>query len=123
MGEAMFIAPGQEEVEVEAVMKFPIEGYTDDDDNIVRYLSRTYKFYVRIPNASKTALTPLEIGHSYNVQLKVYGLTKVQLRTTLEAWQDHGDNLIIDMDVNDHTKTWEDLHPEPAQEPAQEPEP
>lgn len=121
MGDAMFVQPNQTEFEVTATMLFPIEGYDQDPTN-AEYLTKTYTFYVRVKNAQGAVVeNGLLLGNSYNVQLKVYGLSKVVLRTTLEAWEDGG-NIEIDTDDPSNTVTWEEL-PDPAPAPAPEPEP
>ena len=122
MGDAMFVQPNQTEFRVVATMKFPITGYDKD------YLTRNYEFYVRLKDAYGNVVEDgLEIGHSYNVQLKVYGLSKVELRTTLEAWEDGGD-IEIDMDDPTNMVDWETLSAsddadETSTEPSTEPEP
>lgn len=108
IGHAMFVQPNQTEFKVVAFMRFPITGYSKS------HVQVPYTFYIRLrDNAGHITQNGLEIGKSYNVQLLVYGLSKVVLRTTLEAWEEGGD-ISIDTDLPWHTYNYWDLFTDPS---------
>lgn len=106
IGDALFVQPNQTQFECEAILRFPITGYAQP------FVEIPYTFYIRrtTGNPATVVENGLEIGQSYNVQIKVYGLSEVFVRTTLTPWTNGGDIVI---DTDDPTNTWEQL-PAPA---------
>ena len=96
VGHAMFVEPNQKEYVLIVSYRMPYQAGNDIED---RYLPMTEKYKVRLG-----ADQVLELGKSYNVVITVYGLSEIELTTTLEEWEDGGD---IDIDTADPENSWQ----------------
>ena len=106
IGHALMVAPGEAEYEMSITLKqtFDVtnpeygEGQTNPDPIGSTTLTRN----IVIPNAEVAPDTPTEDtvaqpGSSYAVNVKVYGMAKIEVDATLQGWKDGGD---IEVDTN-----------------------
>lgn len=106
IGHALMVAPGEAEYEMSITLKqtFDVtnpeygEGQTHPDPIGSTTLTRN----IVIPNAEVAPETPTEDtvaqpGSSYAVNVKVYGMAKIEVDATLQGWKDGGD---IEVDTN-----------------------
>ena len=100
VGDAFFVRPNQKQFPIRIFYRFPYETGAGTD-----YLNIADDFYVRL----STADALLEVGKSYHVNFTVYGLSEIEIRTTLEAWEDGG---TIELDTAEPINTQENLDDE-----------
>ena len=106
IGHALMVAPGEAEYEMSITLKqtFDVtnpdyaEGQTHEDPVGSTTLTRN----IVIPSAVVAPDTPTEDtvaqpGSSYAVNVKVYGMAKIEVDATLQGWKDGGD---IEVDTN-----------------------
>lgn len=110
IGHALMVAPGEAEYEMSITLKQlfdvtnpdygPAQDPSDGTDDPVG--STTLTRNIVIPNAEVAPDTPTEDtvaqpGSSYAVNVKVYGMAKIEVDATLQGWKDGGD---IEVDTN-----------------------
>ena len=110
IGHALMVAPGEAEYEMSITLKQlfdvtnpdygPAADPSDGTDDPVG--STTLTRNIVIPNAEVAPDTPTEDtvaqpGSSYAVNVKVYGMKKIEVDATLQGWKDGGD---IEVDTN-----------------------
>lgn len=99
IGEALLVAPGDHTYKLEVAMKqtkvtnSPAADPVTGEEDIVM---DPYVTDITIPGAVDAVA---EAGSSYNVQIIVYGLEQIQVKTILQPWTDGGD-IEIDPDAN-----------------------
>lgn len=94
VGEAFFVQPNQTQFPIKIYYRFPYESGSG-----TQYYSVDDVHYVRLYDANSQVIeNGLELGKSYHVNIIVYGLSNITLRTTLENWVDGGQ---IDIDTAD----------------------
>ena len=89
VGHAMFVEPNQETYKLIISYSMPYQAGEGTSD----YFNMTEKYKV-----SLGAGQVLELGKSYNVVIKVYGLSEIELKTTLEKWDEYPDPIPVDTD-------------------------
>ena len=101
VGDAIMVAPGDATYSLTVYVQ-----QTFDDDNPATEPENhpagvyPYSLTINIPNATGGTVTEKSVaqsGASYNVNIKLYGLEKIELETTLTGWEDGGN---IDIDTN-----------------------
>lgn len=103
VGDAIMVAPGDAAYSLTVYVQ-----QTFDDDNPTTEEENhpagvyPYPLTINIPSAQGGSLTDDEkdvaqSGASYNVNIKLYGMEKIELETTLTGWKDGGN---IDIDTN-----------------------
>lgn len=110
IGHALMVAPGESEYEMSITLKQefdvtnpdygPADDPSDGTDDPVG--STTLTRNIVIPSAVVAPDTPTEDtvaqpGSSYAVNVKVYGMKKIEVDATLQGWKDGGD---IEVDTN-----------------------
>ena len=81
VGEAMFVEPGQGQFAMKVKYRFPYQDANGD----TQYLRDESVLYIRLADVLPRPI--MAIGHSYNITIKVYGLSEIKLYTTLTAWE------------------------------------
>ena len=105
IGHALMVAPGEESYEMTVTLKQPFDvtnpDYTEDADDTQDPIgSTTLTRDIVIPNAvvgEGEADAVAQPGSSYAVNVKVYGMKKIEVDATLQGWKDGGD---IEVDTN-----------------------
>lgn len=77
VGDALFVQPNQKSFKLYLTCSYPYDGENGEK----LYYQVTDSYVISLPNDAL-----LEIGKSYNVQMTVYGLSEIELKTTLEGW-------------------------------------
>lgn len=94
VGEAMFVKPGETEYQMYVDMTMYIrEEATEpevegDEDHIHGALTEKVSLPLTLKLANANAF---EVGKSYNVNVTIYGLEKVEVEVVLNAWLEGGD--------------------------------
>lgn len=88
-GHCLMVAPGEKEYEMVITLK---QTFKTDDGSTNPAGTTDIKRPIVIPESAAAAE-----GTSYNVKVKVYGMAKIEVEATLEAWKEGGD---IDVDTN-----------------------
>lgn len=103
IGEALLVMPGEEEYVMEITVEQTVYGREDENGNAVT-TSRVVKpqtiknLEIRANEvAGSETIKKFKAGNSYNVKVMVYGLTKIEVKTTLEPWI-NGGNIDLDPD-------------------------
>lgn len=112
VGEALLVAPGDAKYSLEIAMKQkkiidPVAYAADPATGWTEIVMDPYKTDIVIPSVDDPAtpedesLNPgaAKAGSSYNVQIVVYGLEEIQVKTILTPWEDGG-TISIDPDAN-----------------------
>ena len=97
IGEAILAVPA-DQYELTIKLKQYVktqDAYNDGEDHPARYETRTFSYNDVIKLADDKVF---EAGYSYNVNITVYGLSEIQINTTLTPWVDGGN---IDMNPED----------------------
>lgn len=89
IGHCLMVAPGEKEYEMVITLK---QTFKTDDGSTNPAGTTDIKRPIVIPESAAAAE-----GTSYNVKVKVYGMAKIEVEATLEAWKEGGD---IDVDTN-----------------------
>ena len=104
IGHALMVAPGESEYEMSITLKqtYVVDNGQYPDPNPYPVGSTTLTRNIVIPNAVVAPDTPTEDtvaqpGSSYAVNVKVYGMAKIEVDATLQGWKDGGD---IEIDTN-----------------------
>ena len=106
IGHALMVAPGEAEYEMSITLKQEFDvtnpGYGEGQANPDPIGSTTLTRNIVIPSAVVAPDTPTEDtvaqpGSSYAVNVKVYGMAKIEVDATLQGWKDGGD---IEIDTN-----------------------
>lgn len=101
VGDAIMVAPGDAAYSLTVYVQ-----QTFDDDNPATEPENhpagvyPYPLTINIPSATGGTVENKDVaqsGASYNVNIKLYGLEKIELETTLTGWEDGGN---IDIDTN-----------------------
>ena len=99
------VAPGEESYEMTVTLKQTFDvthpDYTEDADGTQDPIGSTpLPCNIVIPNAvvgEGEADAVAQPGSSYAVNVKVYGMAKIEVEATLQGWKDGGD---IEVDTN-----------------------
>lgn len=113
IGEALLVMPGEDKYVMDITVEQTVYGREDKDGTGVK-TSKTVETQTikgleiraaevdggasSVSEEGQQPKPTFEAGKSYNVQVKVYGLTKIEVKTTLEEWKDGGN---IDLDPDD----------------------
>lgn len=104
IGHALMVAPGEAEYEMSITLKqtYVVDNGQYPDPKPYPVGSTTLTRNIVIPNAEVAPETPTEDtvaqpGSSYAVNVKVYGMAKIEVDATLQGWKDGGD---IEVDTN-----------------------
>lgn len=104
IGHALMVAPGESEYEMSITLKqtYVVDNDQYPDPNPHPVGSTTLTHNIVIPSAVVAPDTPTEDtvaqpGSSYAVNVKVYGMAKIEVDATLQGWKDGGD---IEIDTN-----------------------
>lgn len=89
IGHCLMVAPGEKEYEMVITLK---QTFKTDDGSTNPAGKTIITRPIVIPESAAAAE-----GTSYNVKVKVYGMAKIEVEATLEAWKEGGD---IDVDTN-----------------------
>lgn len=84
IGEALLVAP-QNEYSMEIELSQSVQTTESGEVSIETF---TTPATIKLDSASGIAF---EAGHSYNVQISVWGLEKIEITATLTKWEDGGD--------------------------------
>ena len=113
VGEALLVAPGDATYSLEIAMKQkkiidPVAYAADPTTGWTEIVMDPYKTNIVIPSPADDPATPedesllpgaAKAGSSYNVQIVIYGLEEIQVKTVLSAWE-NGGTISIDPDAN-----------------------
>lgn len=105
VGESFFVQPNQTQFPIRVFYRFPYVSGGTADNPIISYYNLADDLYVRLYDTNNQVIeNGLEVGKSYHVNIIIYGLSDIKLRTTLENWVDGGK---IDIDTADPIHTQE----------------
>ena len=92
-GEAMLVAPDSNYV-IKITLKQRVPENTSEEGTVADYADKTYVMEDVVDLADGMFLA----GHSYNVNIYVYGLQKIDINASLTPWEEGGD---INLDPSD----------------------
>lgn len=97
VGEAMFVKPQAEAYKMNVYMTMTIrDAWTETlaDGSTIEHVALTEEVMLPLDLVVKDAqgnVVPFEAGKSYNVNVTIYGLEKVEVEVVLNAWEEGGD--------------------------------
>ena len=105
LGEALLVMPNDSVYEMEITIEQTVYGREDVDGNGIDgtqeikeatikglkiYANEVLKGEHATSDGENAGISTFLAGHSYNVRVQVYGLSKIKVTTTLEPWGDGG---------------------------------
>ena len=106
LGEALLVMPDEEEYEMDITLEQTVYGREDVNgvgvDGTQEVKEATIKglkikaadvlkgAHAAVTDGENAGIQKFAAGHSYNVRVQVYGLSKIEVKTTLEPWVDGG---------------------------------
>jgi hypothetical protein len=97
VGEAMFVKPQAEAYKMNVWMTMTIrDAWTEtlEDGTTKEHVALTEEVMLPLDLEVKNAqgeVVPFEAGKSYNVNVTIYGLEKIEVEVVLNAWEEGGD--------------------------------
>lgn len=100
VGEALLAIPADKyEITINLEQKVQVKGDKNHPNEATDFDVKKYKYVADLKNTVKPD-KGFEPGYSYNVTITVYGLSEIQITTTLIPWKDGGN---IEMNPEDET--------------------
>lgn len=94
VGEALFVKPQEESYAVTIYYTYPIIG----ENGAEGVMKMEYPTEIKLSGNAE-----FEVGYSYNVNIKIYGIEEIMLETTLDKWEP-GEEIEIDPDADDEAE-------------------
>ncbi len=95
IGEALLVSP-EDSYDIELILAQTVAIKQNDSFDGTEFATEVYS--IPFDGVKTPSKTPFKAGHSYNVSFKVYGLQKIEIFTTLEAWE-KGEDVPLDPDT------------------------
>lgn len=90
IGEALLVAPEVTSYDVIVYLRQPThQTYDDITADVTRPVEYSYKDVIKL-----TGDAPFQAGYSYKVQIYLYGLQDIQIKTTLGKWEE-GETIVL----------------------------
>lgn len=100
VGEALLAIPADKyEITINLKQKVQVKGDKNHPNEATDFQEKEYKYVADLKNTVNPD-KGFEPGYSYNVTITVYGLSEIQITTTLIPWKDGGN---IEMNPEDET--------------------
>lgn len=100
VGEALLAIPADKyEITINLKQKVQVKGDKNHPNEATDFQEKEYKYVAGLKNTVNPE-KGFEPGYSYNVTITVYGLSEIQITTTLIPWKDGGN---IEMNPEDET--------------------
>ena len=100
VGEALLAIPADKyEITINLKQKVQVKGDKNHPNEATDFQEKEYKYVADLKNTVNPE-NGFEPGYSYNVTITVYGLSEIQITTTLIPWKDGGN---IEMNPEDET--------------------
>ena len=100
VGEALLVIPADKyDITIDLKQKVQVKGDKNSPVDPDNFQTKNYTYTAELKNTVNTD-KGFEPGYSYNVTITVYGLSEIQITTTLIPWKDGGN---IEMNPEDET--------------------
>lgn len=125
VGEAMFVKPQAEAYKMNVYMTMTIrDAWTETlaDGSTIEHVALTEEVMLPLDLEVKDAqgnVVPFEAGKSYNVNVTIYGLEKVEVEVVLNAWLEGGD-INVGQD-DEYDENGDPIIPTPGEDDENEP--